>query len=429
MLVQRMPIGRAARASLSRPKFGENATMLTRSQQRHTVAACFLSWTLDAFDFFIMVFVLADIAKEFGAGMTAVTIAITLTLAARPLGALLFGYMADRIGRRDVLIVNVLTFTVFEFVSGLAPSLVAFIVIRALFGVAMGGEWGVGASLTMESIPAKWRGTASGLLQAGYPCGYLLASLLYWAAFSAVGWRMLFMIGAVPGLFVAAYIFFCVKESPDWLQRKAEPKTGMWQAIRGNLPLMIYAILIMTAINFYAHGTQDLYPSAFLRVQHGFSVSTVSKIAIVYSIGAILGCVLVASLSQKIGRRRAIVGSALLSILVIPLWAFSDDPIYVGAFLMQFLVQGCFGVVPAHLNELSPAAVRGTFPGFVYQFGNFLAAGNATIQSLIADHMDHNYSVALAVVPFIGAIVIAGLVGMGREGRDVKMGGEATAAR
>jgi MFS transporter, SHS family, lactate transporter len=405
--------------------------VLTRSQQRHTVAACFLSWTLDAFDFFIMVFVLADIAKEFGTTMTAVTIAITLTLAARPLGALLFGYMADRIGRRRVLIINVLTFTVFEFVSGLAPSLVSFIVVRALFGVAMGGEWGVGASLTMESIPAKWRGTASGLLQAGYPCGYLLASLLYWAAFSTVGWRVLFMIGAVPGLFVAAYILFCVKESPDWVQRKAEPRIGMWRAVSANLPLMIYAILIMTAINFYSHGTQDLYPSAFLRVQHGFSVATVSKIAIVYSIGAILGCVLVASLSQRIGRRRAIVGSALLSILVIPLWAFADDPIYlgVGAFLMQFLVQGCFGVVPAHLNELSPAEIRGTFPGFVYQFGNFLAAGNATIQSLIADRMDHNYSVALAIVPFVGAIVIAGLVGMGREGRDVKMGGEAAAPR
>jgi SHS family lactate transporter-like MFS transporter len=281
----------------------------------------------------------------------------------------------------------------FEFVSGLAPSLVAFIVIRALFGVAMGGKWGVGASLTMESIPAKWRGAASGLLQAGYPCGYLLASLLYWAAFSTVGWRMLFMIGAIPGLFVAGYLFVYVKESPDWLQRKAEPKSGTWRVISNNFALIIYAILVMTAINFYAHGTQDLYPSAFLRVQHGFSVSTVSKIAIFYSIGAILGCVLVASLSQKIGRRRAIVGSALLSILVIPLWAFSDDPIYlgVGAFLMQFLVQGCFGVVPAHLNELSPPAVRGMFPGFVYQFGNFLAAGNATIQSVIADHMNRQH--------------------------------------
>ena len=173
--------------------------MLTRTQQRHTVAACFLSWTLDAFDFFIMVFVLAEIAREFDTTMTAVTIAITLTLAARPLGALLFGYMADRIGRRRVLILNVLIFTLFEFVSGLAPSLVAFIIIRALFGIAMGGEWGVGASLTMESIPAKWRGAASGLLQAGYPCGYLLASLLYWVAFSAMGWRALFMIGAIPG--------------------------------------------------------------------------------------------------------------------------------------------------------------------------------------------------------------------------------------
>jgi MFS transporter, SHS family, lactate transporter len=401
--------------------------VLTRTQQRHTIAACFLTWTLDAFDFFIMVFLLSDIAKEFGTGLTSVAIAITITLAARPLGALLFGYMADRFGRRDVLIFNVLTFTIFEFISGFAPSLVWFLVIRALFGVAMGGEWGIGASLTMESIPAKWRGVASGLLQAGYPCGYLLASLLYWAAFAAVGWRMLFLIGAVPGLFVAAYIFLCVKESPDWLQRRTTPKVDILTTIHSNLPLVIYAVIIMTAINFYAHGTQDLYPSAFLRVQHNFSVATVSKIAIVYSVGAIAGCVLVASLSQKIGRRRAIVGSALLSILVIPLWAFSNDPIALGAgaFFMQFLVQGCFGVVPAHLNELSPPQIRGTFPGFVYQLGNFLASGNATIQSLIADHMNHDYSVALAIVPFIGAIVVAALVGLGGEGRDVKMGGEA----
>jgi MFS transporter, SHS family, lactate transporter len=430
MLVQTVTAQKGPHAAPTGGRWGIRH-VLTRTQQRHTVAACFLSWTLDAFDFFIMVFVLADIADEFKTDITTVTVAITLTLAARPLGALLFGYMADRVGRRRVLIANVLIFTAFEFVSGLAPSLIAFIVIRALFGVAMGGEWGVGASLTMESIPAKWRGAASGLLQAGYPCGYLLASLLYWVAFSAVGWRALFMIGAIPGLFVAGYIFFCVRESPDWLQRRTRPKIGTWEAIRNNLPLVIYAILIMTAINFYAHGTQDLYPSAFLRKQHGFSVSTVSKIAIVYSIGAILGCILVASLSQKIGRRRAIVGSALLSILIIPLWAFSSDPVYLaaGAFGMQFLVQGCFGVVPAHLNELSPPAIRGMFPGFVYQFGNLLAAGNATIQSLIADRMNHDYSVALAVVPFVGAIVIAGLVGMGREGRDVKMGAEVTAAQ
>ncbi len=402
--------------------------MLTRSQQGHTVIACFLSWTLDAFDFFIMVFVLADIAKEFGTGLTAVTIAITVTLAARPAGALLFGYLADRAGRRIVLIINVLTFTVFELISGLAPSLVTFILIRGLFGVAMGGEWGVGASLTMELIPSKWRGAASGLLQAGYPCGYLLASLLYWAAFAAVGWRMLFVIGAIPGVLVALYIFLKVEESPDWLRRKDVRGTNMWQTVSRNLSLMIYAVLMMTAINFYAHGTQDLYPSAFLRVQHGLSVASVSKIAIGYSVGAILGCILVAALSQKIGRRRAIVGSALLSILVIPLWAFANDPIYlgIGAFFMQFFVQGCFGVVPAHLNELSPSQVRGTFPGFVLQLGNFLAAANATIQSLIADKMDHNYSVAMAIVPFVAAIVVAVLVSVGPEEKDVRMGAEAT---
>jgi SHS family lactate transporter-like MFS transporter len=404
--------------------------MLARSQQRHTVAACFLSWTLDAFDFFIMVFVLADVAREFGTGITSVTIAITLTLAARPLGALLFGWAADRIGRRNVLIVNVLTFSVFELASGLAPSLMTFIIVRALFGVAMGGEWGVGASLTMESIPAKWRGAASGLLQAGYPCGYLLASLLYWVAFAAVGWRNMFMIGMVPGLFVATYIGLCVKESPDWLQRKVGPQPGMWRAVRGNMRLMIYAIVLMTAINFFSHGTQDLYPSAFLRVQHGFSIATVSMIAIAYSFGAIVGCITIASLSQRIGRRKAIVGAALLSIPVIPLWAFSADPLYLalGAVLMQFVVQGCFGVVPAYLNELSPPDVRATFPGFVYQLGNFLAAGNATIQSMIADRMDHNYSVALAVVPLVGALVIAVLIGFGRETRDVKMGSEIGAA-
>jgi SHS family lactate transporter-like MFS transporter len=402
--------------------------VLTRSQQGHAVIACFLSWTLDAFDFFIMVFVLGDIAKEFDTGLTAVTIAITVTLAARPIGALLFGYLADRAGRRVVLMINVLTFTVFELISGLAPSLVTFILIRGLFGVAMGGEWGVGASLTMESIPSKWRGAASGLLQAGYPCGYLLASLLYWAAFTAVGWRMLFVIGAIPGVLVALYIFLKVEESPDWLRRKDVPRTSMWETVSNNLPLMIYAVLMMTAINFYAHGTQDLYPSAFLRVQHGLSVASVSKIAIGYSVGAILGCILVAGLSQKIGRRRAIVGSALLSILVIPLWAFANDPIYlgIGAFFMQFFVQGCFGVVPAHLNELSPSQVRGTFPGFVLQLGNFLAAANATVQSLIADKMGHNYSFALAIVPFVAAIVVAVLVSLGPEGRDVRMGAEAT---
>jgi SHS family lactate transporter-like MFS transporter len=408
----------------------DRSPQLTPLQQRHTVIACFLSWTLDAFDFFIMVFILADIAHEFGTGITSVTIAITLTLAMRPPGALLFGWVADRIGRRNVLIVNVLTFTVFEFASGFAPSLWAFIVIRGLFGVAMGGEWGVGASLTMESVPSKWRGTVSGLLQAGYPCGYLLASLLYWVAFAAVGWRGLFMIGATPGVLVAAYLFLRVKESPDWLQRKAENRISMWAAVKTHIPLMIYGILIMTAINFYAHGTQDLYPSAFLRVQHGFSVATVSIVAIVYSIGAITGCIAVASLSQKIGRRPAIIGAALLSILVIPLWAYSSDPTYLGcgAFLMQFLVQGAFGVVPAHLNELSPPDVRGTFPGFVYQFGNFLAAANATIQSVIADHMEHNYSFALAIVPFVGALVIAVLIGFGPEARDVRMGGETAAA-
>jgi SHS family lactate transporter-like MFS transporter len=385
---------------------------------------------LDAFDFFIMVFVLSDIAKAFGTGITSVTIAITLTLALRPIGALLFGWAADRFGRRLVLMVNVLTFSVFEFASGFTPSLAVFILVRGLFGVAMGGEWGVGASLTMESIPQHWRGTVSGLLQAGYPAGYLLASLLYWVAVPALDWRSLFMVAAIPGVLVFLYLLFFVPESPDWLQRQERQHRGIGVAVRAHLPLLIYAVLIMTAINFYSHGTQDLYPNVFLHVQHGLPSSTVAAIAVFYTIGAICGCVSIATLSQRFGRRRAIVVASLLSLPVVPFWAYASDPVMLGlgAFLMQFLVQGVFGVVPAHLNELSPAEIRGTFPGFVYQFGNLLASANATIQSTIADHMNHDYRFAMAIVPAIGAVVVAVLIGLGREARDIRMGGDGTIA-
>ncbi len=394
----------------------------SRAQQRHVVAAAYLGWTLDAFDFFILVFVLADIAKEFATSITAVTWAITLTLAARPVGAWIFGRAADRYGRRPALMVNVLMYSILEFASGFAPSLSVLIGLRFLYGIAMGGEWGVGASLTMESIPAHWRGPVSGLLQVGYPSGYLLATVLYWIAFPLVGWRGLFMLGAAPALLVL-YIRRSVPESPDWHARSAVPRPPIGQVLRQHMGLAIYAVVMMTAFNFFSHGTQDLYPT-FLREQHHLDRGQITTIAIIYNLGAILGGLTFATLSQKIGRRRAVVIAAALSLPVLPLWAFASTPVMLGlgAFLMQICVQGAWGVIPAHLNELSPPDIRATFPGFTYQLGNLLAAANATIQSAIAASMGGNYSWALAGVAGSVAVVIMVLVGFGREARDVHMG-------
>ncbi len=393
------------------------------SQQRHVVAACYLGWTLDAFDFFILIFVLRKVAETFHTDITPITWAIFLTLLLRVVGALIFGRLADRYGRRPTLMANVLIYSVLELASGFAPTLTVFLILRALYGIAMGGEWGVGSSLTMESIPAHWRGRVSGLLQAGYPSGYLLASLLNYAE-PVLTWRGMFMVGALPALLVL-YIRRNVPESPDWsAHTEAEHKVGIGTVLRRHLPLTIYAVLLMTAFNFFSHGTQDIYPSVFLGVQHKFSSSTVSTIAVVYNIGAICGGLFFGSLSQRIGRRLAIVIAALLSLLALPLWAFGETPLLigVGAFFMQFFVQGAWGVVPAHLNELSPATIRGTFPGLVYQLGNFIASGNGIFQSTIGARMGHNYSWALAGVAGTAAVVIALFVGFGREARDVRMG-------
>src|SRR6204780_2068252 len=332
------------------------------SDQKHVVAATFLGWTLDAFDFFLLVFVLKDIAAEFGTQITDVTFAILLTLAMRPIGAYIFGRAADRWGRRPTLMVDVLLYSAIEFASGFAPSLTALLVLRAIFGIAMGGEWGVGASLTMESIPPHARGFVSGLLQSGYPAGYFLASIVYGLLFQYIGWRGMFMVGVIPALLVL-YIRRHVPESPSW--KPTDPSNTL-SVLRSHWRLGIYAILLMTAFNFFSHGTQDLYPT-FLQVQHGFSPHEVGLIAVIYNIGAICGGLLFGSLSERFGRRRMIIIATLLSLAMVPLWAFSTGAVMltVGAFLMQFMVQGAWGIVPVHLNELSPDDARGTFPGFV----------------------------------------------------------------
>jgi SHS family lactate transporter-like MFS transporter len=401
--------------------------MVDIDRARKVVVASFLGWTLDAFDFFIMVFLFSDIAKEFSVSITAVTVAVTLTLAMRALGAFIFGRLADRFGRRPLLMASVLGYSLFELLSGLAPNLITFLVLRALFGIAMGGEWGIGSSLTMETIPPKWRGWVSGLLQSGYPAGYFLATLTYFIAYPFVGWRGMFMIGVLPALLVL-YIRRHVPESPDWTARQAAPRPPILEILRQHIGLTIYAVILMTAFNFFSHGTQDIYPNLFLKDQHGFDHATVTTIALIYNAGAMIGGIAFGALSQRIGRRVTIVLAALLSLPVLPLWAFGETSVVIGfgAFLMQICVQGAWGVIPAHLNELSPPSIRATFPGVVYQLGNLLASYNATLQSAIGARTDPpNYSWALAGVAGAVAIVIAVLVGFGVEARDVKMGDEA----
>ena len=392
-------------------------------RQRSACIASFLGWTLDAFDFFLMVFVLGAVAREFGTDVKTVAFAITLTLAMRPLGALAFGLLADRYGRRPVLMIDILLFSVLELASAFAPSLVVLLVLRAAFGFAMGGEWGIGASLVMESIPARTRGLASGILQEGYAFGYLLAAVVYGLLFNTIGWRGMFAVGIVPALLVL-YIRQGVEESPAWERMRGKPRPSFLASIRGHWKLFAYVVVLMTAFNFFSHGTQDLYPT-FLQAQHHFSTGTVSLITIVANIGAITGGVFFGTLSQRIGRRTAIVIAALFGLLMIPLWSLASGAVVLGlgAFLMQVAVQGAWGVIPAHLNELSPDEVRGTFPGFAYQLGTFLASANATIQAWIADKRGGNYGFALAVVAALVAVVIAFLTAAGPEARGVTFGG------
>jgi MFS transporter, SHS family, lactate transporter len=389
--------------------------------QKKVVVASFLGWMLDAFDFFLLVFVLTDVAREFGVERADVALAITLTLALRPLGAFVFGRLADRFGRRPILMADVALYSLLGFATAFAPNLAVFLAIRALFGVAMGGEWGIGASLTMETVKPEARGLVSGILQSGYPTGYLLASVVYFQLYDVIGWRGMFMLSLLPALLVL-YIRRHVPESPGWSSQRDRSETVV-EMLRKHWRLAAYAVLLMTAFNFFSHGTQDIYPT-FLKDQHHLDAHGTGSIAIIYNIGAILGGWTFGLWSQRLGRRRAIVIAALLAIPVVYLWAFSTTftMLASGAFLLQFCVQGAWGVIPAHLNELSPPNARATFPGTVYQLGNFIASSNAVLQTSIAARHGQNYAIALASVAVTAALVIVVLTSIGREARDVQMG-------
>lgn len=393
-------------------------------KQRSAVIASYLGWTLDAFDFFILVFVLKDVAAEFKTDVPTVQWALFMTLAARPLGALIFGLAADKFGRRPTLMVDIVLFSVLEFASGFAPNLFVFFILRVLFGVAMGGEWGVGSSLTMETIGAKSRGVVSGILQAGYPSGYLIASLVFGLLFVHIGWRGMFMVGAAPAL-LCLYIRSQVDESPVFqAHQAAKHRPSFTEVLRANAPRFGFAIILMTCFNFFSHGTQDLYPT-FLRTQMKFDPHTVTTIAVIFNIGAILGGLSFGTLSQRIGRGRAIMIAALLALPAVPFWAYGSNWMILaaGAFCIQFAVQGAWGVVPAYLNEMSPDEVRGTFPGFAYQIGNLIAASNSVIQAYLAKAQGGNYSFALAVVVSVVACLLALLAFLGPEVRHVRFAG------
>jgi SHS family lactate transporter-like MFS transporter len=391
--------------------------------QRNTFIACFLGWSLDAFDFFILVFCVSALATQFQTKVSAITEAIFLTLAMRPVGAILFGLMADRFGRRPTLMVDIIAYSVFELASAFAPSLKVFLIMRAFFGIAMGGEWGVGAALAFETLPAEGRGFFSGLLQEGYVVGYLMAALVYGTLFPIFGWRGMFVIGALPA-FLVIYIRTKVDESPAWLQgRVSRAERELGKDIWSHAGIFIFIVVLMFAFNSFSHGTQDLYPT-FLQKNLGFTPRTVSFIAIVYNIGALLGGIFFGTWSERIGRRRAIVIAAMLTIPVIPLWAYSHTVpmLALGGFLMQFMVQGAWGVIPAHLNELSPPGVRGTLPGFAYQIGNFFSSRNAVIQARLAEsRYGGNFAPVLGWTVLLVASLVAIVTWSGRERRGADL--------
>ncbi|HEX8878875.1 MAG TPA: MFS transporter [Candidatus Acidoferrum sp.] len=378
-----------------------------RHGTHNAVLAGFLGWTFDAFDFFVLTFVLAPIAAEFGKTLPALALTITASLATRWIGAILFGLLADRYGRRIPLVVNILYYSLIEVLSGLAPNYRIFFFLRLLYGIGMGGEWGVGASLAMESIAPKWRGLISGLLQEGYALGFLLAAAVYRFVYPYWGWRPLFFVGGLPAL-LTLFVRARVKEPEAW-HRSRTDWASYRRAIFGNSQRFAYLVVLMAMVNFISHGTQDMYPT-YLQHQHVFSPQRTSDLTAVSMVGAICGGLAFGYFSDRKGRRRAMVTALLLGCLLIPIWVFAPSLplILTGGFLMQFMVQGAWGVIPAHINELSPDALRGFFPGFAYQLGVLIASGSAYFEARMAHFMSYGRAMGLfaLIVLVVGAIVV-----------------------
>lgn len=386
------------------------------TNHRPAVVAGFLGWTLDAFDFFVVVMTLTAIAAEFGRSDAEIAFSISLTLAFRPVGAFIFGLIADRYGRRLPLMLDLVFYSLVSVLCGLAPGYWSFLVLRALFGIGMGGEWGVGASLVMEKVPPRLRGVFSGLLQQGYAAGYLLAALCYLFVFPRWGWRPMFFIGGLPAL-LALYVRFQVKESEVWERTRHRDWAGLGRSILSHWKLFLYIWLLMTMMNFVSHGTQDLYPT-FLQRDWGFTPQRRAALTMVSMVGALTGGILFGLYSDRIGRRRAIALALAGALVMIPAWAFAPSlPVLVlGAFGMQFMVQGAWGVIPAHITELSPDSVRGFLPGFAYQCGVAVAGLVAVIEAWFAARLTYTWAMALTAGTVFVACAIVAMLGPERRG-------------
>jgi SHS family lactate transporter-like MFS transporter len=383
------------------------------------VASGILGWVLDAYYFFILIFLVDALAARFGVGKSAIVWSITVTLATRPLGALLFGAIADRFGRRGPLIACVLFFSIVSALTPFATSYHAFLVLRALYGIGMGGYWGIGASLVIESSPPRWRGLFSGILQAGYSLGYLLAAAAMPLVVPRFGWKWVFL----GGLLLAAPIAITTAlaaEPQAWRRNKSIGFADTLRALWGHIGVFAYLVLLMTAITCFSHGSQDLYPD-FLHTVHGFASGTVANLAVLYNVGAILGALATGALSQKIGRRWSILAALGIALLSLPVWAFGTSLVALaaGSFAMQFGVQGVFGVIPAHLNELSPPTVRSLFPGVVYQLGMLIGAPSVGLEFALRKQLGYGW--ALAAFEMVAIVALALICGFGPEekGRDL----------
>src|SRR5438477_12807284 len=389
-----------------------------RSGTHHAVLAGFLGWTLDAFDFFIVVFLFDTLAHQFGVTKKEIVLTTTATLAMRPAGALLFGLLADRYGRRIPLMANVIYFSIIELLCGFSPNFTVFLILRALFGVGMGGEWGVGASLAMEAAPVRWRGILSGILQSGYSIGYLLAAIAARFLLPVWGWRPMFWIGALPAL-LALYIRTKVPESEAWKQHRAASTVEVLRLVAGQWRRFLYLVLLMMFMMFLSHGTQDLYPD-FLQEVHKVSAVGRANIAMIYNVGAVVGAILFGFLSQAAGRRKWMLAVLAVWLLVIPIWAFSGSitMLIVGAFIMQMGVQGAWGVIPVHLSELSADAVRGLMPGLAYQLGILFASPTNSVEYALRHRFGYQWALAGFEIVTIVALAVMLLSGTEAHGRE-----------
>ena len=399
--------------------------------QRNAFAAAYLGWAMDAFDYFLVVLIYADIAADFGVSLERMAFITTMTLVMRPVGAFVFGWWADRVGRRIPLMVDVCFYSLVGFLCAFAPNFTVLVLLRMLYGLGMGGEWGLGAALAMEKIPAKRRGFFSGMLQGGYSMGYLLAALAFLVidTWWGLSWRWMFALSIVPAL-ISLLIRSRVEESQVWeaaQERVKQTSTRARDVVRSAAlwRRFLFLVLLMTAFNWMSHGTQDVFPT-FLKstTDHGIGLapSTATWIAVIYNIGAILGGLVAGALSERYGRRVLIIGCAVLGLPIVPLFAYSTSAgmLALGSFLMQVMVQGAWGVIPAHLTELSPDEIRGFYPGVTYQLGNCLAAFNLPIQESLAAHHGYPFALAATIVPVFVAVIV--LTALGRERRGIAFG-------